>query len=156
MVNGKKLVWSRLADTCDDYMCDIVRKEIGKKYILVRTGKLSPTKAMDASAIALKCIEVFLRHFTIDEIKKAVKKLREIGYHLPTIELMRVSEGLVDTTYKVGKTSKMSYSQKMQTYMQGIYPVHEYAPIKDFSGISHKNTKGFSNKYYESYRKKSK
>jgi hypothetical protein len=151
MINEKKLVWAKLADTCDDYMCNIVNRQISKKYLAVQIGKVSPTKVADATDIALECITTFIKYFTADEIKKAVKKLREIGYNLPTISLLRISPDIVNDVYNVGKISNLSYSQKMQIYMQDF---NDYIPIKNFSGISHKNTKGYSNKYYERYRNK--
>lgn len=150
MINEKRLVWDRLGDTCDDYMCTIVNKQISKKYLAVQMGKVSPTKVADATNIALECITTFLKYFTTEEIKKAVKKLREIGYNLPTISLLRISPDIVnDIVYNVGKISNVSISQQMQRHMRDFY---DYTPIKNFSGISHKNTKGYSSKYYERYR----
>jgi hypothetical protein len=153
MINEKKLVWAKLADTCDDYMCNIVHKQISKKYLVVQIGKVSPTKVVGATETALDCITEFLKYFTTDEIKKAVKKLRVIGYNLPSIELMRISPDIVDNVYKVGSTS-YSYHLRMQKYMQGLQNDYQQIAIKNFSGISHKNTKGYSNKYYERYRNK--
>jgi hypothetical protein len=150
MINQKKLLWARLGDTCDDYMCDIVYNQISKKYLAVQIGKVSPTKVVDSTEIVLDCITEFIKYFTTEEIKKAVKKLKEIGYNLPTISLLRISPDIVnDIVYNVGSTS---YSYK--TYMQSLQNDCQLTPIKNFSGISHKNTKGYSNKYYERYRNK--
>jgi hypothetical protein len=153
MINEKKLVWARLGDTCDDYMCSIVNKQISKKYLAVQMGKVSPTKVVDATETALDCITEFVKHFTTDEIKKAVKKLRAIGYNLPTISLLRISPDIVnDIVYNVGSIGSTSYSYK--GYMQNLQNDYQQMAIKHFSGISHKNTKGYSNKYYERYRNK--
>jgi hypothetical protein len=148
MISEKRLVWARLGDTCDDYMCSVVNKQISKKYLAVQIGKVSPTKVADATNIALDCITTFLKYFTTDEIKKTVKKLREIGYNLPTIDLMRISPHIDDNIFNIGIMSKK------QQYYWGLPNNHEYIAIKNFSGISHKNTKGYSNKYYERYRNK--
>ena len=153
MINEKKLVWARLGDTCDDYMCSIVNKQISKKYLVVQIGKVSPTHVPDATEIALECIANFIKYFTTEEIQKAVKKLREIGYKLPTISLLRISPDIVnDIVYNVGSTGGTSYSYK--TYMQSLQNDCQQVAIKNFSGFSHKNTKGYSNKYYERYRNK--
>lgn len=154
MINEKKLVWARLGDTCDDYMCSVVNNKISRKYLAVQIGKVSPTKVADATNIALDCIATFLKYFTTEEIKKAVKKLREIGYNLPTISLLRISPDIVnDIVYNVGSIGSTSYSYKV--YMQSLQNDCQQIAIKNFSGISHKNTKGYSNKYYERYRNKS-
>lgn len=153
MINEKRLVWARLADTCDDYMCTIVNKQISKKHLAVQMGKVSPSKVADATNIALECITTFIKYFTTEEIQKAVKKLREIGYNLPTISLLRISPDIVnDIVYNVGNIGSTSYSYK--AYMQSLQNDCQQIPIKNFSGLSHKNTKGYSNKYYERYRNK--
>jgi len=153
MVNEKRLVWARLGDTCDEYMCTIVNKQISKKYLAVQMGKISPSKVEDATNIALECIATFLKYFTTEEIQKAVKKLREIGYNLPTISLLRISPDIVnDIVYNVGNIGSTSYSYK--AYMQSLQNDCQQVAIKNFSGLSHKNTKGYSSKYYERYRNK--
>jgi hypothetical protein len=157
MINEKKLVWARLGDTCDDYMCSVVNNQISRKYLAVQIGKVSPIKVADATNIALDCIATFLKYFTTEEIKKAVKKLREFGYNLPSIELMRISPDIVDNVHKVGSTSYYYHLRQkyMQSALQGLQNDYQQIAIKNFSGISHKNSKGYSNKYYERYRNKS-
>lgn len=145
MIDEKKLIWAKLAEVADQYIVDIVDEQVKQRHLGSQMFGIDSSKMVDSEKIAYEVLENNKATFTLEEMKKAVIKLIQTGYKLNSLDLAKIhiELGAMLAYRSMYPSSTTSTTRVMLNYSLALH--------KD--KIQKYKIKGYSNKYWEQYRK---
>jgi len=145
MIDEKKLIWAKLAEVADQYLVDIVDEQVKHRCLGAQMFGIDSSKMVDSEKIAYEVLENCKSIFTLEEMKKAVAKLSETGYKLTPFNLAKIHIELGEMlAYR-----SMHFVSRTSSNRSGL--MFALALHKD--KIQKYKIKGYSNKYWDQYRK---